>query len=247
MIDTDWFKDAIIYHILIDRFAGFKSNENWEKPIFIGGNIKGIEEKIPYLVELGINTLWISPFYKTSEYHGYHITDFYEVDPHFGRLQDLKDIIETAHENGIKIIADFVPNHCSKIHPYFMEAKRNKDSKYKKWFYFKKWPNNYLCFLSITDLPKINLEYRPAREHIIESAKYWLKQGLDGFRLDHVIGPSHKFWKQFIKEIKNFFPDTILIGEAWLQGIKFNENWIFAAFFSFSLSFLHSYKNLFIS
>jgi glycosidase len=123
----------------------------------------------------------------------------------------------------LKIIADFVPNHCSKYHPFFKDAQEKKDSEYKKWFYFKKWPNKYLSFLSIEDLPKLNLENKNTREYIINAAKYWLNFGLDGYRLDHVIGPSIKFWNEFNNEIKKSFPNTIFIGEAWMKGIKFNE------------------------
>ena len=83
--------------------------------------------------------------------------------------------------------------------------------------------NDYKCFLSITDLPKINLDYLPARKHIINAAKFWLSLGIDGYRLDHVIGPSHNFWKVFNYEIKKEYPNCILIGEAWMYGIKFNE------------------------
>jgi len=218
-----WFKNAIIYHILIDRFAGYNSSKNWEKPQFIGGNIQGIIDKFDYIIKLGVNTIWISPHYKTSEYHGYHITDIYQVDPHFGTIKDLKKLINLAHKNEIKIIADFVPNHFSKSHPYFIDAQKNKNSDYKNWFYFKKWPGEYLCFLSIKELPKINLEFQPARDHIIDAAKYWINLGFDGFRLDHVIGPSHNFWKEFRNEIKKEKPDSVLIGEAWMQGIKFKE------------------------
>ena len=220
---ADWFKKAIIYHILIDRFAGYSSTKNWDKPIFIGGNLRGIIKKLPYLKKLGVNTLWISPFYKTSAYHGYHITDFYQIDPRFGTTEDLKKLIKTIHENNMHIIADFVPNHCSKNHPFFKDAQNNKNSGYKKWFYFTNWPSDYLCFLSINDLPKINLNYPPAREHIINAAKYWLSYGLDGYRLDHVIGPSHDFWKQFNYEIKREYPQVVLIGEVWMLGIKFSE------------------------
>ena len=223
MGDAEWFKNSVIYQILIDRFAGFKSTENWEKPQFLGGNIKGIIQKLPYLKELGINTIWISPFYKCSEYHGYHITDFFEVDPHFGTIKDLKELIYETHKINIRIIADFVPNHCSSIHPYFLDAQKNKDSEYKDWFYFKKWPDDYLCFLSIRQLPKIDLENKEARNYMINCAKHWLSLGFDGFRLDHVIGPSHNFWKKFRIEIKSIFPNAVLIGEAWMMGIKFNE------------------------
>lgn len=223
MGSVDWFKNAVIYHILIDRFAGFKSAKNWENPEFLGGNIKGITEKLPYLKEIGINTIWISPFYKTSSYHGYHVTDYFEVDPHFGTTNDVKELIESIHELDMRIIADFVPNHCSKEHPYFKEAQRDKNSEYKEWFYFVNWPNDYLSFLSIKDIPKINLNNTNARNYIINAAKHWLSLGFDGYRLDHVIGPSHDFWRQFRQEIKEIFPQAVLIGEAWMKGIKFNE------------------------
>ena len=220
---VDWFKNAIIYHILIDRFAGYTAMDNWDKPVFLGGNIRGITEKLPYLQNLGVTTLWISPFYKTSTYHGYHITDFYQVDPHFGTNKDIKNLIDAVHNLDMYIIADFVPNHCSKEHPFFKEAQQNKNSKYRDWFYFTKWPNSYLCFLSIGDLPKINLQNQEARDHIINAAKHWLSQGFDGYRLDHVIGPLHSFWKHFVKEIKTEYPNVVLIGEAWMMGIKRHE------------------------
>ena len=220
---TDWFKNAIIYHILIDRFAGFTSTDNWDKPMFLGGNIKGIIKKLPYLKDLGIDTIWISPFYKTSAYHGYHITDFYQVDSHFGAEKDIRKLVDTTHKHEIRIIADFVPNHCSAQHPYFKEAQTDKNSQYYDWFYFTNWPDEYLCFLSIREIPKLNLKNPQTRDHIINAAKYWLDFGFDGFRLDHVIGPPHTFWKQFKSEIKDAYPYAVLIGEAWMLGIKRNE------------------------
>jgi glycosidase len=223
MNGVDWFRNAIIYHIFIDRFAGFHSTNNWEQPVFLGGNIRGIITKIPYLMDLGVTTLWISPFYKTSAYHGYHITDFYQVDPHFGSIEDIKDLIDAAHEHNIHIVADFVPNHCSKEHPYFQDAQKNQNSPYNDWFYFTKWPNEYLSFLSIKEIPKLNLNNPLTRDHIINAAKYWLGLGFDGFRLDHVIGPSHTFWNCFKKEIKDNYPNAVLIGEAWMMGIKRQE------------------------
>jgi cyclomaltodextrinase / maltogenic alpha-amylase / neopullulanase len=223
MSGADWFNDSIIYHILIDRFAGFPTRENWDQPVFLGGTIRGIISKLPYLMDLGINTLWISPFYKTSAYHGYHITDFYQVDPHFGTLEDIKDLIHAAHEHNLRIITDFVPNHCSKEHPFFKEAQNDARSQYKDWFYFTHWPDEYLCFLRIKDIPKLNLEHPQTRKHVIDAAHHWLSLGFDGFRLDHVIGPSHDFWKEFRREIKTAYPNAVLIGEAWMMGIKKQE------------------------
>ena len=223
MSGVDWVKNSVIYHIFIDRFAGFQSPENWDQPVFLGGNIKGIISKLSYLRDLGVTTLWISPFYKTSAYHGYHVTDFYQVDPHFGTLEDIKDLIYASHKNNLHIIADFIPNHCSKEHPFFKEAQNDKNSSYKDWFYFTHWPDEYLCFLSIKEIPKLNLNNVLTRDHIIDAAKYWLKMGLDGFRLDHVIGPSHEFWRCFKQEIKDHYPNAVLIGEAWMMGIKHQE------------------------
>ena len=134
MANVKWFKNAVIYHIFIDRFAGYKQKD-WNKPVFLGGNIKGIIEKLSYLQDLGVNTLWISPFYKTSAYHDYHITDFFKVDSHFGTLSYIKKLIKEVHKVNMHIVADFVPNHCSYKHPYFLDAQENKNSKYFNWFY----------------------------------------------------------------------------------------------------------------
>lgn len=218
-----WFRDAIVYHLLIDRFAGYDRKIDPEKPVFLGGNLTGIAERISYLVELGINTIWLSPVFATTAYHGYHITDYYTTDKRFGSENDLRKLVELAHQHSIRVILDFVPNHCSRKHPLFQQALRDKKNKYRKWFYFNPFTNNYLSFLHFSDLPKINLDFPDARKHIIGAAKHWITMGIDGFRLDHAIGTSHDFWKAFHKEIKSVNPEAVLIGEAWLEGIGFRN------------------------
>jgi len=214
----DWFRNAIVYQVFIDRFYGFEQTEN--SPNFLGGNLKSVTAKLDYLQSLGTNVIWLSPFYETNKYHGYHITDFKKVDPHFGTKEDLLSLINEAKNRGIKVIADFVPNHCSNQHPFFQDALKKKQSTYSDWFIFKKWPDEYLCFLDYKELPKLNLENRETRNYIINVADYWLSFGLDGFRIDHVIGPSHDFWKEFRQTIKNKHPNAVLIGEAWIKGIR---------------------------
>lgn len=132
-----WFDNSVVYQIFIDRFAGFESTEGWTRPKFIGGDLQGIIDKLDYIEELGVDVIWISPFYETSAYHGYHITDYFSVEPNFGTEEDLEELIEEVHSRDMKIIADFVPNHCSWEHPYFIDAQENEDSKYRDWFYFK--------------------------------------------------------------------------------------------------------------
>jgi glycosidase len=214
----EWFRKAVIYQILIDRFSGAKASSN--KPVFLGGNIKGITKRLDYLAGLGVNTIWLSPFWSTNEYHGYHILDYENVDTHFGSPDDLKHLINEAHAKSLRVITDFVPNHCSARHPFFLEASRNRNSRYYNWFYFKKWPDEYLCFLDVKDLAKLNLDNPDTRDYMIGVAKYWLSIGIDGYRIDHVIGPSHNFWKQFSKELKSSYPDCVLFGEAWGEGIS---------------------------
>jgi glycosidase len=220
----EWFLDSVVYQIMIDRFAGVKERENWHNPEYIGGDLKGIKERLDYLEGLGVDVIWISPFYEGKAYHGYHITDMYSVDPEFGTEEDLKELIEEVHERDMRIIADFVPNHVSVEHEYFREASTFPNSEYRDWFYFNEWPDKYLSFLDFDqDLAKLNLENEDARQHVVDAAKKWLELGLDGYRLDHVIGPSHGFWNHFEQKISEEFPEAVLIGESWWNGIGFEH------------------------
>lgn len=217
MSATDWFHKAVIYQVFLDRFNGFKKKTN--VPEFLGGNIKGVLRKLDYFESLGINVIWLSPFYESLNYHGYHITDFKKVDPHFGTEEDLRNLMDEAHKRGLYIIADFVPNHCSHEHPFFKDACQNRHSKYSDWFVFDHWPDTYRCFLDFGELPKLNLDNDEAREYMIDVADHWMSMGLDGFRIDHAIGPSHRFWKRFRKSMKARYPHGVFIGEVWCEGL----------------------------
>jgi len=210
-----WLRRAVIYSILVDRFAGFAASRagDWDLPVFIGGNLGTITSKLDYLVELGINTLWLSPIYRGVDYHGYHITDFRAVDSRFGNLGDLKSLIEQCRRRGLRVIADLVPNHCHESHPFFQEALRNKKSPYRQWFNFDK-QDRYATFLGCAWLPKLNLENSQARRYMIDSALYWQDLGLDGFRIDHVIGVSHGFLQDLSIALKKANPESVLFGEA---------------------------------
>lgn len=217
--NNKWFRNATIYHIFIDRFAGVFSGSE-DKAEFAGGTLKGIIGKLGYIQELGFNTLWISPFYKGTEYHGYHVTDFHAVDSRFGTEDDLTELIQAVHARNMFIVADFVPNHCSSKHPYFVEAQESKKSGYFDWFHFTHWPNEYFSFLGFHELPKLKLENVNAREYLISAAEKWLDLGLDGFRVDHAIGVHPSFWKYLKRMARNEYPHAVLFGEVWVEGVK---------------------------
>lgn len=212
-----WIDRALIYHILVDRFTGdtHLKNEN----AFLGGTINGITAKLDYIQGLGYNTIWLSPICATKNYHGYHITDFKQVDKHFGTIDDVKNLIDNVHHRGMHIITDFVPNHCADTHPFFLSAKNNPHSRYRNWFYFHA-DGSYKCFLNYGELPKINLDYQEARDYMTEVAGYWCELGFDGLRIDHAIGPSFNFWRHFMKEMKGRFPRKVFFGEAWCMGLS---------------------------
>ena len=130
-----WIKDAIIYEIYPISF--YDSNGDGL------GDLNGITQKIPYLKDLGINTVWLNPFFQSPfKDGGYDITDYYAVDKRFGSMQDCENMIKSFHENGIRVIVDLVVGHTSDQHPWFKKSKqRNPDPKYKDWYV---WTN--CCF-----------------------------------------------------------------------------------------------------
>ena len=224
MQNTNWLSKAVIYHIFIDRFfqGGAHARRNSppdHKPVFCGGNLQGIAEKMDYLQDLGINAIWLSPFTKTTAYHGYHVTDFYRVEEHFGGERGFATLRKAAKAAGIRLIMDFVPNHVHDTHPWFLEAKKNQRSRYRKWFYWQR-NGDYLKFLDVGELPKLNLDHPPARAEIIKIAKYWMDQGIDGFRLDHALGPSLDFWGEFRRQLKQQNEEVALFAEVLFLGFQ---------------------------
>lgn len=212
-----WLNHAVMYQIFIDRFAGYDEEKDWQQPDYLGGTLRGIIEKFDYIRSLGVNTIWLSPFYRGSAYHGYEISDFFSVDEHFGTEQDLQELIDLAHSHNIRVIADMVPNHVSYLHPYFADARHNTDSPYRDWFYFDK-DNSYVGFLTHKNMAKLKLDNPDAMDYMISSARKWLAMGLDGYRVDHIIGLSNQNVKDLFGPLKAEFPDAAFFGEASLFG-----------------------------
>lgn len=212
-----WTQDAIIYQIFADRFFNTTGDfpQVEAKPSLKGnGTLNGVIEKLDYLAELGVNCLWFTPIFPSPSYHGYDATSFFEINPRLGDAEDFRKLIEQAHNRGIRLLMDFVPNHWSNQHPTFLEATKDPQSEYVKWYTFEQHPEKYKTFFGVKTLPQINLRYAPARQHVLDAAKYWLEFGVDGFRVDYCIGPTPDFYADFRRVTRTTKPDSWTFGEA---------------------------------
>jgi glycosidase len=224
-----WLRQAVIYQVFIDRFyqGGNPAHRPGkipdDKPVFCGGNLQGVAEKLPYLVDLGINTIWLSPFNQGAAYHGYHITNFRKVDERFGGQKGFDLLVKSAKARGLRLIMDFVPNHVHDSHPWFLSAKASKRSRYRNWFYWDR-DGDYRKFLDVGELPKLNLDNPDTADEIIGAALFWVDRGIDGLRLDHALGPSMKFWRLFRDSVKRHNEQVALIAEVLF--LKFQRHFL---------------------
>ena len=189
MSNALWFDNIRIYHLLIDRFNG-----GWQTPpksenVFCGGNLQGVIEKLDYIKELGFNAIMLSPIFKTANYHGYHTLNFDEVDPHYGTWEDYQQLLDLAHNKGMRIICDFVPNHCWYQAPVFEASLLKNGGKHRDWFFYKNEDSDeFVSFLGFGDLPKFNLTNPEVASFMIETAEKLVHMGVDAFRIDHALG-----------------------------------------------------------
>jgi glycosidase len=181
---------------------------------FYGGTIAGVIEQLDYIEALGAGAIWLSPIFPSPSHHGYDTTDFYTVEPRLGTADELRALIDAAHARGIRVIFDYTANHFSEEHPAFQAALRDPQSPTFPWFTFTEYPKTYVSFFGVRSLPQIDSDQPQARQAVIDAAAYWLRQGVDGFRLDYTIGPSHAFWVDFRTVMRDIRPDCVMIGEA---------------------------------
>lgn len=212
-----WAADAIIYHVFVDRFnpgAGRAFANPGDLRRFYGGTLRGVTEKLDYIASLGATAIWLSPIFASPSHHGYDATDLYAIEPRLGTEADLRALVDAAHARGIRIILDFVPNHVSNTHPFFVAAQTDPVSPYRDWFTFRRWPDEYESFFGVKSLPQWNNEHPPARRYMLDVARYWIREfGVDGYRLDYANGPSHDFWTDFRLAVKEANPEAFTFGE----------------------------------
>lgn len=239
------FKGGVMYQIFPDRFNAYGQCDLSEKlhPFtvhqnkndipdhlpnqygeitnsdFFGGNLKGIEEKLDYLKDLGVKIIYLNPVFKAYSNHRYDTYDYKTVDPMLGTYDDFVNLCKSAKEVGISIILDGVFSHTGSNSIYFNDAVTNPQSQYKEWYQFKNYPNEYDCWWGIKTLPNVN-EMTPSYiDYIITGEdsviKYWLDAGAGGFRLDVADELPDEFIYLLRKRVKEINPDAIVIGEVW--------------------------------
>ena len=234
-----WVRDAVFYQIFPERFCnGDRSNdplntEPWGSPPafrnFMGGDLQGILDKLDYLGDLGISALYLTPIFQSISSHKYDIIDYFAVDEHFGDMLLLRKLVDACHARGIRVILDAVFNHCSNLHPFFLDVKKNgRRSRYWNWFFVKKWPipdrfarhkdalEWYECWWGYHTLPKLNYTNPEVEEYFLNVAQFWLREAhTDGWRLDVPNEVIQTFWPKFRHAVKEANSEAYIVGEIW--------------------------------
>lgn len=236
MTVPEWVQDSIFYQIFPDRF--FNGDISNDPPNvqpwgahpsiwgFQGGDLQGIIQRFDYLLDLGINAIYLNPIFLSASNHRYNTMDYYRIDPKLGRMDDFHKLIDIAHRNGTRVLLDGVFNHCGRGFFAFADVLENMEhSPYKDWFHIEKFPldafshgdaKNYKAWWNFKSLPKFNTDNPRVRKYLLDVAGYWIEQGADGWRLDvpNEIDDD-AFWEEFRHVVKSTNPDAYLVGEIW--------------------------------
>ena len=196
-----WWKRGVIYQIYPRSFQDSNGDGT--------GDLRGIINRLDYLAWLGIDAFWISPFYPSPMADfGYDVSNYCDVDPLFGTLADFDDLVAAGHERGLKVVIDFVPNHTSEQHPWFLESRASRDNPKRDWYVWKDArpdgspPNNWLSIFGgpawtrdettgqyyhhgfLPQQPDLNWRYDDVKVAMLDALRFWLERGVDGFRFD---------------------------------------------------------------
>jgi len=245
-------RGAVMYQIFPDRFYQSGTCDTTEKlkPFFIhnnisdipyffpnadgevenndffGGNLKGIEAKLDYIVSLGVGVIYLNPIFKAYSNHRYDTADYMKIDELLGTEEDLRALSEAAHKRGIRIILDGVFSHTGSNSIYFDKlsvfgggAYSDPSSQYRSWYEFKSYPEEYTSWWGIKTLPCVNENDESFRKYIVDGddsvIAHWIRAGADGFRLDVADELPDGFILSIRKRMKAIKKDSFLIGEVW--------------------------------
>lgn len=216
----EWWKKSVVYQIYVKSFQD--SNNDGI------GDLQGIISRLDYLKKLGVDVLWLTPIYKSpNDDNGYDISDYYQIQPEFGTMDDFEELLEKAHQKQIKIILDVVFNHTSDEHHWFKESQSSKENPYRDYYIWKEpkegaVPNNWTsCFqgsawefdentkeyylhLFSKKQPDLNWQNPKVRQECYDIMNYWVDKGVDGFRLDVINVIS--------KDVSQYYVDSLIKG-----------------------------------
>lgn len=239
------FEGRVFYQIFPERFNKSQNkaytsyiNMDWytEEPrndVFAGGDLDGIAEKLPYLKDLGVGAIYMTPIHPSISAHKYDVDDYFDVDKMFGGLPALKNLVEQAHKQDILVVMDLVFNHSSYLNPLFQDVVKNgKKSKYYNWYFVDgdkpDWDKlNYKTFCDVNMMPKLNTNNPQVMDYLSKVGEFYLDMGVDGFRMDVAFDVSHAFWQYFKYRMKQKKSDVFIIGEDWQNSESFlgNDQW----------------------
>lgn len=229
-----WAKNAIVYQIFPDRFArdesvtGDRPLRAWgDRPDssgFWGGNLRGIIGKVPYLKALGVDALYLNPVFRSKSNHRYDTMDYGQVDPLLGTNEELKQLADTLHRQGMRLILDGVFNHCGVDFPPFRDVERQGPaSAYWHWFSVASYPlafdpPSYEAIGYYQAMPKLRQANPDVQDYFLSIAEYWTRfLQLDGWRLDVADEIDPTFLARLQKRLRQMNPDILLLGEAWQE------------------------------
>jgi alpha-glucosidase len=200
-MNASWWQSGIIYQIYPRSFQDSNGDGI--------GDLRGIEQRLDYLATLGIDAIWISPFYPSPMADfGYDVADYLDVDPRFGTLADFDRLLTKAHARGLKVILDFVPNHTSNQHPWFVESRTSRESPKRDWYIWRDPapsggpPNNWISDFGgaawewdepsgqyyyhafLKEQPDLNWQNPAVQQAMNDVLRFWFERGVDGFRID---------------------------------------------------------------
>ncbi|MGE5378569.1 MAG: alpha-amylase family glycosyl hydrolase, partial [Bacteroidota bacterium] len=227
-----WWQEAVFYEIFVRSF----SDSNGDGI----GDLNGVTSNLDYLQNLGVNAIWLMPVHPSPSYHGYDVLNYYAINPDYGTMDDFKHLLNEAHKRNIHVIIDLVLNHTSDQHPFFQDALRGPQSKYRDWYVWSDTDQGVGWHLAPGDqpvyyygqfcdcMPDLNYRNPEVTAQMENVARYWLeKVGVDGFRLDaakHLIEEgkvientksTHEWLKGFFKAYKADNPNAYTVAEVF--------------------------------
>jgi glycosidase len=235
----------VVYQIFPERFAnGDPSNDpagvaDWNTDLptrenFFGGDLAGIRDHVGYLRDLGIDVIYTTPIFEAQTNHRYDASDYLKVDPVLGTLETFRELVATLKASGIRLVLDAVFNHCGDGFWAFRDVIANgAQSPYADWFTVDSYPitfdpPSFQTCGGAPFLPKLNVENPEVRAYLLGVTEYWLKEGIDGWRLDVPWKVTSDFWPQFRERVLATNPDAYTVAETWrgtsewLQGDRVN-------------------------